>query len=107
MSKYEGRTPGDWEAAIVDHDEEPWIGVGLKGQEYPGMGVVVALCGPCGGKKEADSIADAALIADAPDLAHRIERALNRLRYMQSGSMAIAPSAADIGRLIKTLEGEE
>ena len=40
-------------------------------------------------------------------LESRIERALNRLHYMQSGSMAIAPSAADIGRLIRTLEGEE
>lgn len=41
-----------------------------------------------------------------PSREDRVERALNKLRYMKSATSALAPTAWDIDRLIEILEGK-
>jgi hypothetical protein len=65
-----------FEAAIVEHDGIDWIGIGEAGHQYPHMGKVHALCGPVGGKYEAESIADARLFAASRDLLAACKKAL-------------------------------
>lgn len=77
--------PGPWSAAIVTGpDGKDWIGVGAEGKPYPRLDKVHALCGPCHGKYENESIADARLIAAAPDLLEACKIALTTIEDAQA-----------------------
>ena len=107
MSKYEGITPGKWHA-VGDDDGDFCIFAGDKLICNVGEPIQeVALGHPEQLVAFDIDKANAALVADAPALAERTRRALNKLRYMSSGGSFLAPTHNDIGHLIRILEGEE
>ncbi len=117
MSKYEGHTQEPWFAACVDKDGPGACHCGfIFGDD--GRQTAIATVHhndpALSGYDEkiditliAEKRANARLIADAPALAERTRRALNKLRYMSSGGSFLAPTHNDIGHLIRILEGEE